>query len=236
MRIDAVVEYNDGGFLVYAGNCPGAFVRGATLSKALAKFDVEMRQYLSWAGQAADGSPVDVRVVQEKRSALAVADADSDVLFISEQPALTQAEYEKLKALALKAAADFQLLYDSIPDPDRALFAPRKTFYGDAPHTARAMYLHTKGVNAYYFGEIGVAVSNEPDIFACRAQGFELVETTPGFLSNRVFEGSYDERWTLRKVCRRFVWHDRIHARAMYRAAASLWGAAGIADPFRFQF
>ena len=42
------------------------------------------------------------------------------------------------------------------------------------------------------------------------------------------------ERWTLRKLLRRFLWHDRIHARAMWRMAAPLWGSA-VADPFGFR-
>ena len=32
-------------------------------------------------------------------------------------------------------------------------------------------------------------------------------------------EGSYGEMWSVRKVLRRFVWHDRIHAKAMWRMA-----------------
>lgn len=34
-------------------------------------------------------------------------------------------------------------------------------------------------------------------------------------------------------VLRRFLWHDRIHARAMYRRARAVWGNL-IPDPFRF--
>ena len=33
------------------------------------------------------------------------------------------------------------------------------------------------------------------------------------FLKNPVISGSYGEEWSLRKLLRRFVWHDRIHAR-----------------------
>ena len=56
----------------------------------------------------------------------------------------------------------------------------------------------------------------------------------PNFLQNTVFEGSYDEMWSLRKVLRRFIWHDRIHARAMYRMAVKLFGAESIENPFCF--
>lgn len=81
-------------------------------------------------------------------------DADSDVLFQSEENALTMEEYTRLKTLALKSAIDFQKLYDSVPDKQKSNLANRKTFYGQVPRTAEEMYLHTKNVNSYYFNEI----------------------------------------------------------------------------------
>ena len=122
----------------------------------------------------------------------------------------------------------------SIPDKTHTTLPPRETFYGDVPLTAEEMYRHTKNVNAYYFGEIGVEVGNEPDILICRRAGFAALERQPRYLHNAVFHGSYDEDWTLRKVLRRFVWHDRIHGRAMWRMACALCGSRRVADPYRF--
>lgn len=53
-------------------------------------------------------------------------------------------------------------------------------------------------------------------------------------LKNTVFRGSYDEEWSLRKVLRRFIWHDRIHAKAMYRMAVKTFGKDAIPDIFFF--
>ena len=77
-------------------------------------------------------------------------------------------------------------------------------------------------------------VGNEPDILICRWAGFAALERQPRYLHNAVFHGSYDEDWTLRKVLRRFVWHDRIHGRAMWRMACALCGSRRVADPYRF--
>lgn len=49
-----------------------------------------------------------------------------------------------------------------------------------------------------------------------------------------VFIGSYNEEWSLRKVLRRFVWHDRIHAKAMYRMATKTWSMEELENPFYF--
>ena len=102
------------------------------------------------------------------------------------------------------------------------------------PRTAQEMYEHTKNVNAYYFAEIDVDADNDGTIYDCRKRGFERLEQTEGFLDNSLIEGSYGELWSVRKVMRRFVWHDRIHAKAMYRMAVKTFGAFGVDNTFKF--
>jgi hypothetical protein len=157
------------------------------------------------------------------------------VIFDCETDALTIEEYLKLKALALKSAQDFHTLYESIPDKNAAEKPERITFYGKVPRSAKETYDHTKNVNAYYFAEINVNADNDGNIYECRERGFKLLEKTHDFLSNKVVEGSYGEEWSLRKVLRRFVWHDRIHAKAMYRMAKRLFGEENIVNPFCFE-
>ena len=64
--------------------------------------------------------------------------------------------------------------------------------------------------------------------------GFEVLEKCPDFLKASAVEGSYGEVWSVRKVLRRFIWHDRIHARAMYRMAVKAFGADKVKNPFCF--
>ncbi|MGB4609926.1 MAG: hypothetical protein WBH77_04800 [Saccharofermentanales bacterium] len=108
----------------------------------------------------------------------------------------------------------------------------RKTFYGTVPRTASEMYLHTKNVNAYYWGEIGLEVSNEGTIAENRLLGFEELELRGNFLSGKVYAGSYGEQWSIPKVLRRFLWHDRIHAKAMYRMGIATFGEGGYSKYF----
>lgn len=178
----------------------------------------EIASYLQWKGEEVPDllEPV---IVQEKESDLCISDADSDVLFEAERKPLTVEEYGALKALALKSAQDFLALYEAIPDRNKSCLPERKTFYGSIPRTAYEMYEHTKNVNDYYFGEIGVESDHTGSIFDCRQRGFLLLECQSHFLNNTVFIGSYGEEWSLRKVLRRFLWHDRIHAKAMVRMA-----------------
>lgn len=231
--LGCVWEHNGDDSLLYSVEFPGAFARGETLEAALGKMEREVRAFLRWRGTPADG-PLSFEIVQEAASGLDICDADSDVLFVSETGPLSRDTYRERKALALRSARDFQALYDAVPEKDVSGALPRRTFYGPAPRTAAEMYAHVWQVNAYYFGEIGVDADNDGTILDCRLRGFAALEATPGYLENRVYHGSYGEDWTLCKLLRRFVWHDRIHARALWRMAARLFGPAAVPDVFCF--
>ena len=234
MIINCFWEHNRGDTLLYAVDLPGAFTRGESLSVAIAKMPAEIKAYLAWKG---DPIPdlMEIVIAEEKKSELDIRDADSDAIFDSEKAPLTREEYEVLKALALRSAKDLLALYESIPDKDAALSRIRATFYGQVPSTAREMYAHTKSVNAYYFGEIGIEADNEGNIYECRRRGFEALEAHPHFLQMPAAEGSYGEYWSVRKMLRRFIWHDRIHGRAMWRGAVRVFGGDAIANPFCFE-
>lgn len=223
MKIQCVWEHNGNDSILYASNFIGAYTRGETKDIALQKMTKEVVSYLEWKDEAVPDS-LETVIVQEKASVLTISDADSDVLFEEEKKPLSRAEYEELKALTLKSARDFHALYEAIPDRTKSCLPVRKTFYGQVPRTASEMYEHTKNVNDYYFGEIGVETDHEGTIVECRQRGFALLESQPDFLENTVYLGSYDEEWSLRKVLRRFIWHDRIHAKAMYRMAVRTFG------------
>lgn len=232
-KIRCIWEHNGNDSLLYAENFIGAFSRGKSKDIALNKMKQEVASYLKWRKLPFDDS-FEVEIVQEKISELDIKDADSDVLFQKEKAELSPEEYLTLKELALASARDFLSLYEMIPDKHKSCLSPRKTFYGTVPCTASEMYEHTKSVNSYYFGEIGVEVDNFGSILECRERGFALLEEKGDFLKNNLYLGNYDEEWTLRKVLRRFVWHDRIHAKAMYRMAIKTFGEENVPNVFNF--
>ena len=228
-----VREHNGPHTLLWCIDLPGVCTRGADLQTAQEKMADEIRSFLRWVGESVPET-VTVEITAECACDLRVSDADSDLLFDTERQPLTTAEYERLKALALRSAKDFYQQYCAIPDKNASVLPVRKTFYGDLPRTAQEMYDHTKNVNAYYFGEICVDADNEGSIWDCRARGFAMLEQQPDFLTRAAAEGSYGEWWSLRKLLRRFLWHDRIHARAMYRMACSTFGKDAVENVFGF--
>ena len=226
------LEYNETGCLLWSLDCPGAFARGATRQEASAKLPADVASFCRWTGW--DIPPGETDITEEKyQPDMRVEDADSDMILSSERSPMTAEEYSLLRKLVLCSARDLDTLYASVPDRDAPLGTARSTFYGEYPDTARKMFDHTNRVTSYYVGELGAEVETLPGCYENRLNGLLAVEALPDFLNLPVIEGSYGEEWSLRKVLRRFLWHDRIHARAMYRRAKALWGSA-IADPFRF--
>ena len=234
MKIKCVWEHNENDSLIYSGNLIGAYTRGVSKKDALKKMESEIISYCAWAWQSVT-LPLDIVITQEKVSELNIRDADSDVIFDSERTGLTISDYNRLKELALKSATDFYRLYDSFPDKNKSCLPERDTFYGKVPRTAKEMYQHTKNVNSYYWGEIGVEIGNEGTILENRTRGFEILEKSDDFLGANVLEGSYGELWSLSKVLRRFIWHDRIHAKAMYKMGIKTFGIEQIPNIFNFE-
>ena len=233
MKIECIWEHNGDDTLLYAKDYVGAFTRGENLEVASKKMKNEILAYSSWLGNDLQ-EDIEAVIVQEKDSKLEIKDADSDVIFTAEEAALTMSEYIMLRDLALKSAADFLKLYEMVPDKQISVLPVRKTFYGQVPRTAEEMYVHTKSVNSYYFAEIGINADNEGSILECRKRGFEQLENTTDFLNGRLQEGSYGEMWSVRKVLRRFIWHDRIHAKAMWKMAKNTFGEDKVENVFRF--
>ena len=229
----AALEYNNRGCMLFSLDCPGAFARAASREEAVNKLPAEVAAFCRWSGGQTPTGPV---CIQEEKyqPELSVEDADGDMIFDQERRIVTETEYLTSRTLILRSARDLDQLYASIPDPDRPLAPPRKTFYGECPNTARKMFEHTNGVTGYYVGELGAQAPIFSSCYETRLAGLAAVENLPDFLNLPVREGSYGEEWSLKKVLRRFLWHDRIHARAMYRRARGIWGGK-IADPFRLE-
>lgn len=235
-HIEVIAEYSDKGAMLWADAYPGAYARGETVSKALEKFPKNLSVFAQWAYSVPmpDLAESDFVVTHAYKTDLAVEDADGNVLFPSERLPMDMTEYTQKKQLCLRSAQDFEKLLNSIPQKDRALRKSRRTFYGKIPCSAREMADHTNRTLEYYASGLGIAFENEGGLFENRKRLFRAIESTPNFLLPRVHEAPDGELWTLRKLLRRLLWHDRIHAHALWRRAITFWQKDRIANPFFF--
>lgn len=223
------------GFLV---DLPGAFVRGKDEEEALSKVRQEAKSYFDWLG-ILRAAPTKWQIVQRHHCQLMVEDADGEILLDADRGPVSEDEFQILVGLVCHSARTFKSLYDSSAlkhwvDPPRV----RKTFYGECPKTIQEVFDHVNATQHYYFSRTGLPPrEGEKDYLAVRelyTNGIERLFRSQG--NSRVYDVD-NELWTLKKILRRFVWHDRIHGKALTRILAKqkLSGLIeSYENPFRF--
>jgi len=220
--------------MIHLVDLPGGFTRARTVEEALAKVRPEAGAYARWAGLELDLSG-EIAVVQRAETQAQLADGDTEIL-LERDLELNPAYLGWLMQLAARSAEAFQRLYDSVPDKDRVDTAKdRNTFYGKAPCTAAEVLSHVDRTAGYYLSRIGIDFSPAAgQLVENRRKSLDLIAHDCRALRNEVVCMD-NECWTTAKALRRFIWHDRIHAKALYRFAVRIWGAEKISDAFYFQ-
>jgi hypothetical protein len=217
-NLSVALETNGKGFIGFILEMPGAFVRGKTESEALIKVNPEANSYLKWLG-IIEEREFKHQVVQVHLSNLDINDADTEILLDADKDALSSSEFSELSNLVTYSGGIFlslfeKSLYKDWVDESRI----RKTFYGKNPKTIQEIFQHVNRTQIYYISRL------EPYFRVVEEDFLKMREVCLSEISN-IYEQSdntvtYEadgEFWTLRKVLRRFIWHDRIHAKAITR-------------------
>lgn len=241
-HIQVVKEYNTKGCILYCANLPGAFARGKTEQEALNKIPKAVEEMLrwfykkeTWSDKMAVFPPVVIEIVQTLESKRMIEEADTEVLFDSEMTPISEMELAYWGKILLNSATDFQLLYDSILDKDVTNKPLRRTFYGRMPQTPKEIYDHVNEWTSQYFEKLGLSFEKTDDIAWNRKRGMELLLKEREHLQEvEEIVDERNERWTIRKVIRRILWHDRIHGKSLYKMAVRLYGKEEIHNSFCF--
>ncbi len=232
MKINYIWEHNNNDTLIYFPDYIGAFVRGENKNVALKKANKEIISYMNWLKLDCKLENPTYNMIQEHSTKLSVCDADTEIIFKSEKSSLNYSEYKRLKDLSIYSALSFKQLYNSIEN--KLIKNPNShiTFYGNMPSTPKEIYDHTKEINEFYFSKINIQIESNQDILKERIMAFETFEKSQKIISNEVYNDNDNEEWTISKICRRFIWHDRIHAKSMYKLATKYSKASNV---FQFQ-
>ena len=229
-------ETNGKGHLGFIAELPGAFLRGMSESEALSKLGCEVNSYLRWLGATPPAQAYRSTVVERHRSEWTVEDADCEILLEEDRRPIGSRELNSLCALSLYSGRSFLKLYSGAKMKDW-VDTPRirKSFHGDNPKTIQEVYEHVKGTQRYYLSRLRISLADEAGFIEERRDGLlEIKKLAATEGTSSVYEVD-NEPWTVRKVLRRFVWHDRIHGRAVtriLRKQKQLGLITGYADPF----
>jgi hypothetical protein len=237
--VSLAFETNGKGHIGYIVELPGAFVRGRTEEEAVAKVDREVDLYLKWLG-IKQRHEYKIQIAQRHRSSLQVEDADNEILLEADKEIMKEEEFRNLLELVWYSGETFLRLYTSAKfknwiDESRI----RKTFYGENPKTIQEIFDHVNGCQYYYLSRTKMKFKEEGKEFLdirnfCLAKLEDLYSQNNNSL---LFEID-NELWTLKKVLRRFIHHDRIHGKAMTRILEKqrqLGIVDRYADPFYFR-
>lgn len=218
--ISVALETNGKGYLGFIVELPGAFIRGMIEHQALAKVQKEVDVYLKWLGTKSQ-CDYKIKTVQRHESEAVVEDGDTAILLQADKGEVGKEEFRELVDLARYSGQTFVQLYENTQhkewvDESRI----RKTFYGDNPATIQRIFEHVKNCQYYYLSAIGITEEPEEDFTLLREFALKKLKALFSEYNNlQIFEEE-GELWTLKKVLRRFIWHDRIHAKAIARILA----------------
>ena len=154
-----------------------------------------------------------------------VEDGDSTVLLdYDRQPYASEADFDQDRGRMDLSARKLHQTLLACPRRDAIVAAKvRATFYGEVPATIEAQFRHVVECHGYYLSSIGIEAALPSDLPASRRELIALLAARLAGEGNRVHRAP-GEDWTARKVVRRLIWHDRLHARAMLRMRAALEG------------
>jgi hypothetical protein len=237
-RISVALETNGRGFIGFIVQLQGAYVRGKTEEEALSKVDSEVKSYAKWLG--VDPHPhYDIHVSQRHTCTLSVEDADSEILIDEDKSPVSDYAFKKFCDLVTYSGETFYALYrnaelENWVDESRI----RKTFYGETPTTIREIFEHVNGTQYYYLSRANLRPNERTgDFLLARRNCLSMLQDLFEKQHNDQLFRLDNEEWTLRKILQRFVWHDRIHGKAIVRIMQKqkqLGLIAGFEDPFQF--
>jgi hypothetical protein len=237
-RISVALETNGRGFIGFIVQLQGAYVRGKTEEEALSKLDNEVRSYAKWL-EVEPPVHYDIHVCQRHTCTLTVEDADSEILLDEDKSPISDHAFKELLELAAYSGETFYVLHRNTEledwvDESRI----RKTFYGETPTTIREIFEHVNGTQHYYLSRAQLSHREQTkDFLQARRNCLSILQDLFEEQQNNQLFRVDNEEWTLSKILRRFVWHDRIHGKAIVRIMQrqkQLGLIAGFEDPFHF--
>ena len=211
-------ETNGNGYIGYIVELPGAFIRGKTEEEAIAKVNRELDLYLKWLSLKSK-SDYKIQIVQRHQSSLRVEDADNEILLEADKGFTGEEDFRNLFELVWYSGESLLQLYTKTQfkdwvDEKRI----RKTFYGENPKTIQEILNHVKGCQYYYLSRTKIPYEKkEEDFMKISGYCLKKIEELYGLNNNSLINEMDNELWTLKKILRRFIWHDRIHGKAIVR-------------------
>jgi len=223
-KISVCVEVGSEGTGVFVPSCPGCWVFGKTPERALTKVKAAIGEWFEWLAKHGEQAPLEMKgfevdVAEMMRVNYNPVEAGKpEPLFWSEVPPVTKKDIARTLRLMAYSREDLLKLVSGLPDGLFDWSPPNE------PRTIRNCLRHIAYVEPWYITRLDVDLfcKYPRDVFklldCTREAVINYLEDFPREKMLGVFQPHKDKSplcnlWTARKVLRRMVDHERLHAK-----------------------
>lgn len=210
------LEHLDGRWYAHVAELPGAFSDGASVDEATRGAAQAIANHVVWSEADVDHGPRPLATVAEIIKSWNYApDYEVNAFFATDRPALTEADVDEMRKLLYLARAE---LLDSFlglnfeqlaqkPEPDA------ESVYDVLKHvgTAENWYLDRLGLAHEPAWEMSDTLGR---VLLVRQH---LLDVLPQLIGDERIAEWNGELWSPRKIVRRALWHELLHARDIKR-------------------
>jgi hypothetical protein len=212
--VEIIFETNGKAFIGWVKELPGSFIRGRTIIEAKETLETEIISYKKWLDLPLKNDIMTNYVVCNTNAI--VEEADTEILLDYDLDNYVNIEYLLFdcKNILLSAEKLNELFINCKHKNIIDKIWVGKCFLGDLPSTIEEHFDHVLSTQKWYLNNIGGNIGFDKDFICGRKRISEIIMAKYRNEGNKIYEQS-SEIWTIRKVIRRLIWHDRFHAKAI---------------------
>jgi uncharacterized damage-inducible protein DinB len=215
MRYQVYLEDGiEGKTLAWVLAYPGCYNYGATVDEALAGLPAAINDYWAWRASHGDlvtpeAQEVEIEVV-ETFTVTYDGDYEINAFFTPDRHSPSEEEIEEAFRLLTYSRADLLALIADLPD-EAWEWRPEEGCW-----SIRRILRHIGDAEAWYISRLGVDPGDHEmagevaRLTSIRRMAMEQIRVFPPEKRAELYSPQ-GELWTLRKILRRFIWHERDH-------------------------
>jgi len=206
-------ETNGKAFMGWLDELIGSYVRGKTIEEANDHISDELCDYCKWLELENEGFSVGTWTIVHNNAV--IEEGDSYIILDNEKSERVEDDrFEILMNYLTISAENTNSIYQNSKEVNKCvekMAAP--TFNGGDHSTIRKQMLHIISAQEYYLRNIGIDITLPKSIISCRKEVIGYLMDKNAREGNKIYQAKDGELWTITKVIRRIIWHDRFHAR-----------------------
>jgi predicted RNase H-like HicB family nuclease len=214
----------DSRHIIHALDLPGCYADGITEAEALERFPAAWASYADWLAARGEMTPERPErfAIAERFASYVLADGyEVNALFAPEQRPPSRKFIAHCMRLLDHSRADLLAAWEAIPPArqDVALTDGERTPRQTIDHVARAEWWYLSHIADPSEGPLTDHPSGSPaKLAAVRTMLMDWLSTA-SVEELGVMSLVYEEEWSVRKVLRRALWHERTHTDDLVRYA-----------------